>query len=458
MKALFRNFLDASRRFRLSLGLSLLGLSVAFVVFILIMIQVGYDLGFDACQPDARSIYRLDVVQPKSSQAIVCRPLARTFVESSPHVVSGCLLSAWPNRLSFEIGTEDTRRTYEEEILSVTPSVLRVFRFEMLAGDGRSFDKPNSLLIPESMARRLFGTVEAVGQSLRLSGASGAMLVVEGVYKDFPGNSSLRNVIYTSMHPQEAFDDWENWSYYCFVRLDDTAKEADVLANFMENLDRTKIMASGLFGEGPDAFNMRLTSLRALHFLEHVDFDTFPKASRQTIAILLSVAFVVLLVAGVNFMNYSLALAPMRLRVINIQRVLGCSDRLLRGVLVLETVVISFLAYLISLGLLYIVSRTSLVSLVDWTLPVDNRLMIVLGVGLIALLFGLLVGIYPAYYATAFTPALVLKGNFGLSPAGRRTRDLLLEFQFLVAFTLVITSFFMYAQNYYIRHASLGYE
>lgn len=458
MKALFRNFLDASRRFRLSLGLSLLGLSVAFVVFILIMIQVGYDLGFDACQPDARSIYRLDVVQPKSSQAIVCRPLARTFVESSPHVVSGCLLSAWPNRLSFEIGTEDTRRTYEEEILSVTPSVLRVFRFEMLAGDGRSFDKPNSLLIPESMARRLFGTVEAVGQSLRLSGASGAMLVVEGVYKDFPGNSSLRNVIYTSMHPQEAFDDWENWSYYCFVRLDDTAKEADVLANFMENLDRTKIMASGLFGEGPDAFNMRLTSLRALHFLEHVDFDTFPKASRQTIAILLSVAFVVLLVAGVNFMNYSLALAPMRLRVINIQRVLGCSDRLLRGVLVLETVVISFLAYLTSLGLLYIVSRTSLVSLVDWTLPVDNRLMIVLGVGLIALLFGLLVGIYPAYYATAFTPALVLKGNFGLSPAGRRTRDLLLEFQFLVAFTLVITSFFMYAQNYYIRHASLGYE
>lgn len=458
MKALFRNFLDASRRFRLSLGLSLLGLSVAFVVFILIMIQVGYDLGFDACQPDARSIYRLDVVQPKSSQAIVCRPLARTFVESSPHVVSGCLLSAWPNRLSFEIGTEDTRRTYEEEILSVTPSVLRVFRFEMLAGDGRSFDKPNSLLIPESMARRLFGTVEAVGQSLRLSGASGAMLVVEGVYKDFPGNSSLRNVIYTSMHPQEAFDDWENWSYYCFVRLDDTAKEADVLANFMENLDRTKIMASGLFGEGPDAFNMRLTSLRALHFLEHVDFDTFPKASRQTIAILLSVAFVVLLVAGVNFMNYSLALAPMRLRVINIQKVLGCSDRLLRGVLVLETVVVSFLAYLISLGLLYIVSRTSLVSLVDWTLPVDNRLMIVLGVGLIALLFGLLVGIYPAYYATAFTPALVLKGNFGLSPAGRRTRDLLLEFQFLVAFTLVITSFFMYAQNYYIRHASLGYE
>ena len=458
MKALFRNFLDASRRFRLSLGLSLLGLSVAFVVFILIMIQVGYDLGFDACQPDARSIYRLDVVQPKSSQAIVCRPLARTFVESSPHVVSGCLLSAWPNRLSFEIGTEDTRRTYEEEILSVTPSVLRVFRFEMLAGDGRSFDKPNSLLIPESMARRLFGTVEAVGQSLRLSGASGAMLVVEGVYKDFPGNSSLRNVIYTSMHPQEAFDDWENWSYYCFVRFDDTAKEADVLVNFMENLDRTKIMASGLFGEGPDAFNMRLTSLRALHFLEHVDFDTFPKASRQTIAILLSVAFVVLLVAGVNFMNYSLALAPMRLRVINIQRVLGCSDRLLRGVLVLETVVVSFLAYLISLGLLYIVSRTSLVSLVDWTLPVDNRLMIVLGVGLIALLFGLLVGIYPAYYATAFTPALVLKGNFGLSPAGRRTRDLLLEFQFLVAFTLVITSFFMYAQNYYIRHASLGYE
>lgn len=448
MKALFRNFLDASCRFRLSLGLSLLGLSVAFVVFILIMIQVGYDLGFDACQPDARSIYRLDVVQPKSSQAIVCRPLARTFVESSPHVVSGCLLSAWPNRLSFEIGTEDTRRTYEEEILSVTPSVLRVFRFEMLAGDGRSFDKPNSLLIPESMARRLFGTVEAVGQSLRLSGASGAMLVVEGVYKDFPGNSSLRNVIYTSMHPQEAFDDWENWSYYCFVRLDDTAKEADVLANFMENLDRTKIMASGLFGEGPDAFNMRLTSLRALHFLEHVDFDTFPKASRQTIAILLSVAFVVLLVAGVNFMNYSLALAPMRLRVINIQRVLGCSDRLLRGVLLLETVVVSFLAYLISLGLLYIVSRTSLVSLVDWTLPVDNRLMIVLGVGLIALLFGLLVGIYPAYYATAFTPALVLKGNFGLSPAGRRTRDLLLEFQFLVAFTLVITSFFMYAQNY----------
>lgn len=84
--------------------------------------------------------------------------------------------------------------------------------------------------------------------------------------------------------------------------------------------------------------------------------------------------------------------------------------------------------------------------------------MIVGGTTLIALLTGLLAGLYPAHYMTSFPPALALKGSFGLSLKGRQLRNVLISVQFIASFTLIIGASFMYLQNYYMQHAPLGYD
>jgi putative ABC transport system permease protein len=126
--------------------------------------------------------------------------------------------------------------------------------------------------------------------------------------------------------------------------------------------------------------------------------------------------------------------------------------------LVSEVVMICMLSYLVSLVLILLFNSTSLARLVDADLSLAANSLIVGGTALVALLTGFLAGMYPARYITSFAPALVLKGSFGLSPKGRKLRNTLISVQFIASFALIIGASFMYLQNYFMQHSSLGYD
>lgn len=458
MKTILRNIFDVSRRFKMATALNVLGLSIAFVAFMLIMTQVNYDQTFDQYQKNAPSIFRMDLVQDKGSQAIICRPFARAFTESSPYIEGGCIMAAWSDKLLFYVERDGQRVSYQEEAWNVSPGVLKVFHFDMEEGTDQSLDAPNSVIIPRSVAKKLFGDESAIGKQLISPVPRVEAKSIRGVYKDFPRNSSLRNVMYTSMHPKESYDDWENWSYAFFVRLDDPSHKEYVLDNFKKNFNAKEAFGDDLFGKGESHVDLRLTSLPDIHFLRNVDFDTLPKADRQTLLVLVSIAFVILIIAGINFTNFSTALIPMRIKSINMQKVLGCPDRTLRSGLLTEAVCTSVFAYLISLGLLFVVQQTRIASLVDADLSFGAQALVIAGTAAISVIVGVLAGLYPSYYITSFPPARVLKGNFGLSLSGRRMRSLLVGIQFVASFALIIGSWYMYLQNDYMQHAPLGYD
>ena len=460
MKTILRNFFSVLRRFKTASVLNVLGLSVAFVAFMLIMMQVNYDYTFDRSLQDADAIFRLDVVQgTEGSQAIINRPFARAFVESSPHIKEGCLLSGWVGNRFFYVEQGGQRTSYKEDAWSATPGVLNVFHFDMLEGDVRSLDEPNSVVLPESMAKKIFGDEPAIGKQLISANAAEDAKIVKGIYKDFPRNSALKNILYMSMDPKENYNNWGNWNYLVFVRLDDPANKENVLDNFKKNFNAKEVFGDDFkWGEGDDNLDLRLTSMPDLHFLNNVDFDSMPKASRQTLLVLFSIAFVIILIAGINFTNFSTALTPMRIKSINTQKVLGSSDRMLRGSLLVEAVCVSLFAYLLSLLFLYLAQKTPIASLVDADMSFGAQPAIIAGTAVIAAIVGVLAGLYPSYYITSFPPALVLKGSFGLSLSGRRMRSMLVGIQFVASFILIIGSLFMYLQNHYMQNAPLGYD
>lgn len=459
MKTILRNFFSVLRRFKTASVLNVLGLSIAFVAFMLIMMQVNYDYTFDRSHRNADAIFRVDIVHgSKGSQAIICRPFARAFTGSSPLIEEGCLLSAWTDSRFFYIEDGGQRTSYKEDAWNVTPGVLEVFRFDMLEGSERSLDEPNSVVLPESMARKIFGDESAVGKQLISANPMEDAKIVKGVYKDFPRNSALKNVMYTSMSPKENYDNWGNWNYFFFVRLGEGMDKAEVLDNFKRNFNAKEAFGNEFEWGEENSLDLRLTSLPDVHFLNNVDFDSMPKASRQTLLVLFSIAFVILIIAGINFTNFSTALTPMRIKSINTQKVLGSSDRTLRGSLLVEAVCVSLFAYLLSLFFLYIIPKTPVVSLVDADISFGAQPMIIAGTAVIAAIVGVLAGLYPSYYVTSFPPALVLKGSFGLSLAGRRMRSVLVGVQFVASFILIIGSLFMYLQNHYMQNAPLGYD
>jgi putative ABC transport system permease protein len=174
--------------------------------------------------------------------------------------------------------------------------------------------------------------------------------------------------------------------------------------------------------------------------------------------ILFAIAIVIIAIAAINFTNFSTALTPMRIKNINTQRVLGARRSTIRLSLISEAVIISFLSYLFAVLFVSLFNSSPLAKLVDADLSFAANPLIVGGTSLVALLTGLLAGMYPARYITSFAPALVLKGNFGLSPKGKRLRNTLIGVQFVATFALMIGASFMYLQNRFMQNAPLGYE
>ncbi len=450
-----RNFLSVIRRFKMAMVLNVLGLSVAFAAFMVIMIQLDYDRSFDKFHQDSDKIFRMELSQRNATQAIICRPFADLFFESSPHILAGAITSSWEQTAPFHVEKDGVRSFYEESSITVSPSFFDVFTFDFVEGVKGEYLSPRNIFIPLSLSRKLFGNEPAVGKHITHSYWGNQTIMA--VYRDFPTNSIVNNCIYFAMQENEGKQDWQNYSYCVYFRVDDPANVSRLFDNFKQNFDAQAVFGQD-FNWDDSGVGLRFTALPDIHFVTDVLYDRTPKASRQTLLILFAIAIVTVIIAGINFTNFSTALTPMRIKNINTQKVLGARQGTMRFSLVLEAVFISLLSYFIALGFVMLFDHMSLARLVDADLSVTAHPMIVGGTALIALFTGLLAGLYPAWYMTSFIPALVLKGNFGLSPKGKRLRNTLIGVQFISSFALMIGASSMYLQNHFMQHSSLGYD
>lgn len=257
------------------------------------------------------------------------------------------------------------------------------------------------------------------------------------------------------MMPKEADTDkgnWKNWNYICYMRLESPSAAPEIekliLQIFVKNFPE-------LEQESDISQFIRLTPLVDAHFST---VGNKSASSRTTLYLLICVSFLIVIIATINFMNFSLAETPMRIKSINTQKVLGATTRSLRLTLITEAMLISFIAFILALIWVAILKDFGLQELVNAQLTITEHPMLLLATFCLSLLMGLMAGLYPSYYVTSFPPALVLKGSFGLSPQGRILRTVLVCIQFFVAYMLIIGVGIMYLQSRYIRTSDYGYD
>ena len=467
MKTIIRNFISVLRRFKMATILNILGLSVAFAAFMVIMMQVDYDKNFDTFHKNADNIYRVEFQWDKeSTQAVLSRPMANVFMNFSPHIVAGAVTSPFYNETFYSVDKGVEKSTYMEPTMIVDPSFTDVFDFDILDGSVDALKEPGKVLVPESLARKIFGEESAVGKQITAKESKGLLVgffttpegnyTIGGIYKDLPLNSIIRNAIFLKMDEKADLHNWGNSSYNFYVRIDHPESAKDLVSDFLVYYKKNELGKNMSWYSGEP--NFRLTRLPDVHYATDVTFDMTPKSSRQTVLVLIAISLVILIIAGINFTNFSTALTPMRVKSINTQKVLGSSDGVLRFSLLMEAVCISTVAYLLALWMVHMAGNSTIAKLVDADMSLFAHPLLLSATALIALLTGLLAGLYPSYYMTSFSPALVLKGSFGLSPAGRRLRNVLICIQFIVSFTLIIGSMFMSLQNRFMQNSPLGYD
>ena len=456
MKTILRNLLSVLRRFKMATALNVLGLSVAFAAFLIIMMQVDFDRNFDRSHPGYDHIFRMEVDNSPGDerQAVICRPLIEAFAASSPHIL-GVAYSNLPERMFFSVEANGGKHVYMESSVTVSPGFAGVFTFDMLEGKAGALEEPLQALIPQSLALKIFGSEPAVDKRLA---AGDRNYTVGGVYRDFPRNVSTGNYIYLPIPADENLHNWGNWNYIAYIRVDEPGNTEGLFDNFKRSFDVSTLGEDHHRRAGFEQTDVRLTPLTETHYVTGVTYDPTPKASRQSLTVLVAIALALALIAGINYMNFSAALAPKRIKSINTQMVLGGDRGAIRGALLVEAVSIAFLSFLIALAIAAAAEYTFVASLVDAELSLAAHTGLVLLTGGAALATGLLAGLYPAGYMTSFSPALVLKGSFGLSPRGRKLRNALISIQFVASFALIVGASFMYLQNDFMQRAPLGFE
>ena len=466
MKLMIRNLLYLFKRFKTAVVLNLFGLTIAFAAFLLIVMQVDYEMNYDAMHSKSGRTFRLEANHGEfEHNAIHCLMFSDAFVNSSAHITDYSYRYPFYGGERYcqidEVDDQGEAKVFKENFQLCLPNISDVFDFHMKEGSVECLSIPGSVVIPESVAKRLFDKQSAIGKRIRMSGSSGwqpvstTILTIGGVYKDFPGNTTVQNRIYVPMDQLDLLkSSWQMYANEIYVTLDDPLNKEEVLDHFNKTFD----FAKSQMGSAQE-IALRLTPLKDVYYTHDTTFDFNPKGHRETNYVLLGIAFLILFIAGINFTNLTTSLIPLRLKTINTHRVLGCSIYKLRAISLIESIVICLISYILALFIVNDLSYTPIANWVDADIRLSQYKGLILLTALIAILTGCLAGLYPAIRSTSYAPALVLKGSFGLSPKGKKVRVALIGFQYTVSIALIIVTLFMGLQNHFMTSSEqLGFN
>lgn len=434
--------------------LNIFCLSIAFAVLYVVLKQAAYDFSFDRCYPKGEDIYQLGYWNQVSGthEVTIAYPVIQQTLDLIPEVEAYTILLC--------DGAKYTTFYYQDQKFSkvaymgVSPGYMQVFQPRIVAGDVKeAFRSQDGLIIPSSLSRVWFGDDDPINQRVGF-GAATNQWTVKAVYQDFPENSSMVNGVLYCL-PEDK--DWTEWSYLCFLRAY-PGIEGKCLEEKIERMTDT------VFGEGNPTSAVRtfgLTSMKDVYFSPDIQIvlKSTGHGNRELTWCLLLVGVLIIVVAYINFINFSTALAPARIGTLNICKITGASVFNLRFTIILEAVLLSVGAWLIAVVWVYIFSVTDLAkTYFSCSLNPFENILLYISLGGCSILFGILSGLYPAYYMTTFQPAMVLKGRFGLSRQGRKLRNGLLIFQFVVTMVLIVIASFIMIQRNYLTHYSWGYS
>ena len=445
------------RRYRLATLLNLLGLGVAVATFYLFMTQVIYNRTYNHNIHDHEHMYRLEIYGGLFGEdwgCNICRPFV-TLLKEIPQVKDATYISPYINKTDVKVGN----RTITVPFINMGKPGIEFFTGKLLSGSSKTCGDGHNVIVSRSTAEKMFGTANAAGKTFEGENGDGSKttVTVVGVSEDMPDNCTLPNGVYVCEN-ESVMNEQSEWSFNVYLILDDGANPKKV-----ERATKLAFMkANGVSEKDEKKFDkevnmkIRITPVDDIYFSGVGPND---RGNRNLVGVLTVASVFVLFIAMLNLLNFSLSEIPMRMRGINTRRVMGASVGSLRLKMIMENVMFAFVALLIGILLVVAFQRNeSCMKLVSGDIHFSSHMVLAAIMAVSALVVGALSAVVPAFYSTSFTPAMVLKGSFGLSPRGRRLRMAIMAVQFCLAFALTIYIGVMSSQSSYIFNSDYGFN
>ena len=522
--------------------LNLLGLAVALAVFMILMAQVRYDRRYNRCFADSERMYRVeDNTDNQGYSHWMSDSEITDYLDSLDEVESVCQFTTKYVDYNFKL-----EHSVEgvESLSSITLYDMLFFDFfgyQCIDGAFSELDDDEEVVVPASLAKKLFPKESAVGKTLSLRDSyRGRDTILNrkivAVYQDMPENNTFGNPLIFITMPywdykvvkidQDSIQALWGGPEKCYAEVFDIEGEEDSLfanvhlfaempdmmsATNYESIEPSKdkflkikvscdsthpvpILAECVRkepdpwgsiycklkpGTNPDTLAamlkdkfyteklwesapsdvVRLVAAKDIHFeSDATGYSNLDAVSRFVVNSLAGIAWAVLIIAFLNFANFAMAEAPLRMRRVNTRKVLGESEHSIRLSMTVSYVKLALIAFVIAFVIVLLCSLFPKLPMLTQPVSLSGNLGIVLLTLMLSLVVGVVVSLYPARMVTAVSPDVALKGSYGFSKTGRRLRTLFIGLQFFLASVILTSTLYVAVQNRYLKTYDMGYQ
>jgi len=442
--------------------ITILGLSIGITCCLLIMLYVKQELSYDRFYPNADRIYRVaheeTTPQKKSYETATPTPLALALKEENPEVEHITRIY-FDSQVLFEY---EVKRIFEDNVIFADPDFFNVFPFQILKGDlSHLLDAPDSMVLTASMAKKYFGDEDPMGKVVRINNQDSFR--VTGVMEDVPVNSHFHfDVVLSFLAKNEQnFGTWLNlWTGFTTLYTYAVLPENLNVEEFTRRVEN--IITEHSKKRAGVTTKIFFQPLKSIHLYSHFEDEIEQNNFVSNLIILSTIAFLILIIACINYMNLATGQSEKRAKEVGMRKVLGAERLQLVKQFMGESILLTLLAVFLSLVLVEIFLSTfsSLVGKPIRFIYGENLFFLV-GFFVLAIVIGAISSIYPAVFLSRYQPVKTLKG-FKDSPRGSTGqlwfKKTLVIFQFVISILLIICALIINQQLRYMRNARLGFD
>lgn len=446
--------------------INVLGMAVALAACLLIGLFIFDELAFDQDTKDGDRIYRVALETSDTKWAGSPGPLAEGLKNDFEEVENSTRIMKFPELDQMLLKSEsngEVKQFYETKGYYVDSTFFEVIDYEFLSGTkSNSLKAPNSVILSASLSEKFFGEKDPLNESITIGLPFGDFdYTITGVFEDRDRKSHIDANFFLSMENNDIgngvkrMTSWAaNNIFYTYVKLapniDSKVFEAKLPAFF------NKHGAADLKAMGVEK-SLFFQPFEDIYLHSNIEYELGVNGNITILYVFGSVAGFILLIACINFMNLATARSEKRSKEVGIRKLLGANKGGLVGQFLAESILVSMIGLLLAflLASLLIPFFNDLtgknLDLFQGTFPLISIFLLAIGAGLVA-------GIYPAFFLSAFTPSSVLKGKFKGRLSGFSLRQVLVVFQFATSACLILMVFVIRNQLDFVQNQDLGFD
>jgi putative ABC transport system permease protein len=455
--------------------INIFGLAIGLTCCMLITLYIHNELSYDSYHKNISRLYQVGTTFVKNGKeehmANTPTPLVRTMQQEFPEIQEGArllgLFAEDKTLIQYTPREGSLRSFYETKGYLADSNFFKLLTYNFIEGNAATaLNQPNTIVLSEEIARKLFGKEEAVNKVVRISSSTNGDFdyKVTGVFRPGALPSHIDGRFFLSMRggDMETYmrarenDLASNNMFFSYLLLAPGADPKKLESKFPAFVDKyagKDLKAMGFYKK------QFLTAVKDIHLRSKTTRNVTPSGSMTYLYILGSIALFTLLIACINFMNLSTARSSKRSAEVGVRKVLGAEKQALIRQFLGESLLMALIAFAFALIITQLLLPLfSQVAGKEFTFSFGEQAVLLGVFFVLAVITGLLAGSYPAFYLSSFKPVKVLKGRFTNSLAAVSLRKGLVVFQFFISVVLIIASVVIYNQMQYLRSTDLGFS